>query len=115
MICEALIKDNVTGVFEPIPKIHIEFVDSMIQISKVPDSFISGFSDISVEFSKGRSSPAESPEALEKYFYSQCIKNKLKEQSSKALSMFDLYQKCIENNIPVEDWKNFIHEAYNSK
>jgi hypothetical protein len=115
LICEALIGGNKEIIVEPPPRIQIEFIDSTLQISKAPDSFISAFSDISVEFSKGRSSPAESPEALEKYFYSQCIKMRLKDGANKMISMFDLYQKCLEKGLPVEEWKQFIYEAYFNK
>lgn len=112
---ETLVCENPACVLEPVQKINIEVIESSVQISKVLDSFISGLSDISVENLNGRPSPAEPSEALEKYFYSQCIKNKLKKSSNKGLSMFNLYQNCLENGKPVKEWKNFIYEAYNSK
>lgn len=112
LISEALLSENDEILQEPLPKINIEVIDSTLQLSKVQqDSFISGYSDISIEFTKGRSSPAESPEALEKYFYSQCLKIKMKNSANKDFSMFRLYQDCIEKNVPVEDWKKFIKEA----
>lgn len=112
LISEALLSENDEILHEPLPKINIEVIDSTLQLSKVQqDSFISGYSDISIEFTKGRSSPAESPEALEKYFYSQCLKIKMKKPTNKEFSMFRLYQDCIEKNVPVEDWKKFIKEA----
>jgi len=93
-------------------KQHIEIVDSFIQPSKLPqDSFISAYSDISIEFTKGRSSRAESPEALEKYFYSQCMKKKMRQPTNQDFSMFALYQECLQKKIPVKDWERFISES----
>lgn len=107
-----LTSNNTMPLQESYGKISIDVIDSTIKLSKLPqDSIISGYSDISIEFTKGRNSPAESPEALEKYFYTQCLKRKMKKYTNQDFSMFALYQECIEKKIPVENWERFIMKS----
>ncbi|CAG9331278.1 unnamed protein product [Blepharisma stoltei] len=54
-----------------------------------------------------------SQEELQKYFYSQCLALKLKYNSRELVKLIPtskLYEKAVEEKIPVEDWVNFIEE-----
>ncbi|OMJ86856.1 hypothetical protein SteCoe_11567 [Stentor coeruleus] len=92
----------------------VEVINSAIYVSVYPkNSFISMFSDYSFDITekKDRTESAESSETLEKYFYSLCIKKKLAlphSHPAKNLSIFHLYQECLNKNIPIEQWKNFV-------
>ncbi|CAG9318842.1 unnamed protein product [Blepharisma stoltei] len=54
-----------------------------------------------------------SQEELQKYFYSKCLELKLKYSSKKMVKLIPvakLYSKVIENNMPAQEWAEFIEE-----
>lgn len=101
-------------------KIAIDLIDSTLHISDVQKgTFISNYSDFSMEFSSNKEEiNKDSEESLEKYFYNQCVKKKMNLSPSspfRNISIFCLYQECIEKNIPVEQWRKFINAAFDEQ
>lgn len=57
----------------------------------------------------------ESPEIQERYFYNQCVRKKLSlghNHPAKNISVFHLYQECIQKSIPMVDWNDFISSSF---
>lgn len=84
--------------------------------SPVPeaDSFLSLLSDFD-NLPNGRVSPTSTPESLEKYFYTQCVKQKSLlplSHPNRHLSVFSLYESCISQSIPTHLWTSFIRDSY---
>ena len=80
------------------------------------DSFASLLSDLDC-LPNGRTSPTNTPEALEKFFYTQCLKHKSSLPTShpnRHLSIFSLYQTCLASHTPTHLWPFFIQKSYNS-
>jgi hypothetical protein len=118
-LAEALNQDAETvKPCEKTEKHMVEMVESTLHLSiKEKDSFVSSCSEMSMEFNRTKNmiSQAESPESLEKFFYSQCIKKKMRLSPShpgKNLSIFFLYQDCVAKKIPVSEWARFITRAF---
>lgn len=93
-------------------KLQLDFLDINANTSKAHhESFLSSFSDCS-EIIKPCPSPSGSPETLEKFFYSQCLKAKLSTPNKKTIPISTLFQQCQEQNIPVDQWKSFIKSSF---
>ncbi|CAG9328866.1 unnamed protein product [Blepharisma stoltei] len=66
-----------------------------------------------VETENNGPSIGDSKDSLQKYFYSQCLALKIKNNSKELVKLVPaskLYEKAIQENIPVDEWVDFIEE-----
>jgi hypothetical protein len=95
----------------------LEVIDSTLHASADhKSSFISMFSDLSYDANANNANIEieDASETQEKYFYSLCIKKKLAlghSHSAKNISIFHLYQECLQKNVPVENWGEFVESS----
>ena len=57
----------------------------------------------------------KSAQDLKKYFYSKCLLVKLNFDSRDAaqyIQISDLYQKIISENVPLQNWEEFIKDQF---
>jgi hypothetical protein len=95
----------------------VDMIDSILHSSEVKDSFISMYSELS-NLSAVRFKDQNSQDAMEKFFYNQCIKKKVSlspDNPLRNLSIFLLYEECISKCIPMADWGKFIDAAFSDK
>lgn len=112
----------VEGLCEVADKLHTASANMnaesrQISLEDHKDSFISINSPFFFDFSgeKTKAQIEEPNDFQEKFFYSQCIKKKMMlspKNPSKNLPIFQLYQECLEQQIPVPDWGDFIDKAF---
>jgi hypothetical protein len=94
--------------------------ESEISVSPVISSFSLNEEELSAVMSSSRSQNSIFPcsedreihsETIEKFFYSQFIKLKMDLKISSHPSMFELYEKCLKEHIPIDNWRSFIHTS----